>query len=91
MSTWIDDNLDDYEVAQDLYSGKTWDALDGEGGPLTSIFDGAFNGTPRSEMYRAQVVPDLFPHERPMRIENWSSLDREMYCGGVYTPDYGMA
>ncbi|WP_016895800.1 hypothetical protein [Mycobacteroides abscessus] len=58
---------------------------------MENIFDGSFNGAARSEMYRAQVVPDLFPHERPMRIENWSSLDREMYCGGVYTPDYGMA
>lgn len=57
-------------------------------GPLTSIFDGAFNGAPRSQMYRAQVFPELFPHEKRMRIENWSPQDREMYCGGEYTKGY---
>ncbi|WP_237080488.1 hypothetical protein [Mycobacteroides abscessus] len=35
-------------------------------------------------MYRAEVFPELFPHEKLMRIENWSQQDREMYCGGVY-------
>jgi|LakMenEpi03Aug12_release.lakeMendotaPanAssembly.Ray.scaffolds.fasta_scaffold89311_8 hypothetical protein len=54
------------------------------GGTIRSIFDLAFNGSPRSEMYRAQVVPSLFPHERRMMVENWSAEDREMYCGGEY-------
>lgn len=54
-----------------------------------NIFDGAFNGLARSEMYRAQMVPDLFPHEKPMAIENWSQDDLEMYVGGVFTPGYG--
>lgn len=51
---------------------------------MENIFDGSFNGASRSEMYRAQVVPDLFPHEKPMRVENWSDDDRAMFCGGVW-------
>lgn len=51
---------------------------------MNGIFESAFNGSPRSEMYRALIAPDLFPNERPMRIENWSAQDREEYCGGVY-------
>ncbi|WP_236746158.1 hypothetical protein [Mycobacteroides abscessus] len=39
-------------------------------------------------MYRAEVFPELFPHEKRMRIENWSQQDREMYCGGIYTKGY---
>jgi hypothetical protein len=50
-----------------------------------NIFDGKFNGMARSEFYRAQLTPDLFPHEKPMLIDNWSDEDREMYCGGEYT------
>lgn len=52
------------------------------------IFDNTFNGMPRSEMYRAQLFPDLFPHEKPMLIDNWSAEDREMYVGGKYTKGY---
>lgn len=48
---------------------------------MHNIFDGTFNGMARSELYRAQLVPDLFPHEPRMRIENWSDDDREAYCG----------
>lgn len=56
-----------------------------------NIFDGTFNGMPRSEMYRAQVTPELFPEERPMLIENWDAQDREAYCGGEYTVGYPKA
>lgn len=49
-----------------------------------SIFDSSFNGMPRSEMYRALIFPDLFPHEKNMLIEGWPLQDREMYCGGKY-------
>lgn len=76
------DDMDDFEVQQSLYESKTWDKSAGEGGQLESVFDGAFNGAARSEMYRAQVSPDLFPHERPMRIENWSDDELTMYVGG---------
>lgn len=55
---------------------------------MNSIFDGSFNGSPRSQMYRALVAPDLFKREMPMLIDNWSDDDREMYCGGEYTPGY---
>lgn len=48
---------------------------------MHNLMDALFNGTARSEMYRAQIFPELFPHERPMMIENWSAEDREMYCG----------
>lgn len=81
----IDDHLDELEIQQHLYESKTWDSADGgDGGPLDNIFDGGFNGAARSEMYRAQVAPDLFPHEKPMRVENWDEQDQIMYCGGEY-------
>jgi len=45
--------------------------------------DPLFNGLARVEMYRAQIIPDLFPNQKRMLIENWSADDREMYCGIV--------
>jgi len=46
--------------------------------------DPTFNGMPGSEMYRAQIFPELFPHEKRMLIENWDEQDIEMYVtGGV--------
>lgn len=48
---------------------------------MYSLFDGWFNGSPRSEMYRAQIFPELFPYESRMLIENWPLQDREEYCG----------
>ncbi|AEJ95082.1 hypothetical protein SEA_GRUUNAGA_55 [Mycobacterium phage Gruunaga] len=56
---------------------------------MIDLFDGGFNGAPRSEMYRAQVAPELFPNEKPMLIGNWPQDDLEMYVGGSYTPGYG--
>ncbi|AHG23835.1 hypothetical protein CH25_gp51 [Mycobacterium phage EagleEye] len=53
-----------------------------------SVFDPTFNGMPGSELYRAEVVPDLFPHQKLMMLENWPQDDLEMYCGGVFTPGY---
>ena len=50
-----------------------------------NIIDPVFNGMGRSEMYRALIFPNIFPHEKPMLIENWSKQDREMYCGGIFT------
>ena len=55
---------------------------------MSSIFDAMFNGMPHSQMYRREITPDLFPHEKPMLVENWSEEDREMYCGGEWTPGY---
>lgn len=46
-----------------------------------NIMDSWFNGAGRSEMYRSQVFPELFPHEKRMRVEQWSAEEREMYCG----------
>ena len=48
---------------------------------MTNIMDGVFNGMAGSEFYRAQVFPELFPHEKPMLTQNWSQEDREMFCG----------
>lgn len=45
------------------------------------IFDGLLNGMPRIDMYRSWVMPELYPQERPARIDNWSDDDREAYCG----------
>ncbi|WP_148280990.1 hypothetical protein [Mycobacterium intracellulare] len=50
-----------------------------------NIFDAKFNGMGRSEMYRHQITPDLFPHEKRMLVELWPAEDREAYCGGEYT------
>lgn len=48
---------------------------------MNSLLDSTFNGMGRSELYRSQLFPDLFPHERPMLLGNWSKEDIEMYCG----------
>jgi len=36
-------------------------------------------------MYRAEMFPELFPHQQPMLLHNWSKDDLEMYVGGSYT------
>ena len=54
---------------------------------MVHIMDKVFNGMGRSEMYRSQVFPELFPHEKPMLLENWSKDDLEMYCG-IYEKGY---
>ena len=51
---------------------------------MKTLFDGEFNGMPRSEMYRAEVFPELFPHEKPMRLSNWPQQDLDMYVGGEH-------
>jgi len=49
-----------------------------------NLMDGLFNGMAGSEFYRAQVFPELFPHEKRMMTENWDEQDIEMYVtGGV--------
>jgi hypothetical protein len=48
---------------------------------VNNIMDSLFNGMAGSEFYRAQVFPELFPHEKPMLIGNWSQQDRDMFCG----------
>ena len=58
----------------------------GEG--TVNIMDSLFNGMGGSEQYRAEVFPELFPHQELMKIGNWSELDREMYCGGSYAKGY---
>ena len=55
---------------------------------MHNLLDSTFNGMAASEFYRAQVFPELFPHERQMRLENWSFEDLEMYVGGVFTEGY---
>lgn len=49
-----------------------------------SIFDPSFNGMPRSEFYRSLSFPELFPHEKPMLIENWPLQDLQEYCGAGF-------
>lgn len=55
---------------------------------MVNIMDSAYNGMPGSELYRAQVFPELYPHQKQMDISKWSAEDREMYCGGEYTKGY---
>lgn len=50
------------------------------------LFEGEIND--RTDMYRAQVFPELYPNEKPMLVENWHPEDREMYLGGEYTTGY---
>lgn len=49
---------------------------------MHNLLDSTFNGMPGSEMYRAQVFPELWPHEKPMLIHNWSDDDIEMFVKG---------
>lgn len=53
---------------------------------MNNIFDSTFNGMAHSEFYRAQVVPDVFPDQPRMLIENWPEEEREIWCG-IYTPE----
>jgi hypothetical protein len=53
-----------------------------------NVFDPVFNGMGRSEMYRAWITPELFPHEKPALLENWSIDDLQMFVGGDFTPGY---
>ncbi|QGJ88806.1 hypothetical protein SEA_YECEY3_54 [Mycobacterium phage Yecey3] len=46
-----------------------------------NIMDSIFNG-PSSEMYRAEVFPELFPHADRMLVENWPAEDRAHLVGG---------
>lgn len=55
---------------------------------MNNIMDALFNGMPGSEFYRAQLFPELFPHQPQMRLENWSLEDLEMYVGGKFTEGY---
>lgn len=50
---------------------------------MHNIMDATFNHMPASEFYRALVFPELFPHEKPMMVENWSEEDQLMFCGRV--------
>ncbi|QFG04532.1 hypothetical protein SEA_JEEVES_57 [Mycobacterium phage Jeeves] len=49
----------------------------------TNIMDSVFNGMPGSEMYRAEVFPELFPHQERMRLENWPAEERAPLVGGA--------
>jgi hypothetical protein len=48
---------------------------------MHGLFDGTFNGMGGSEMYRSWLVPELYPHQKQPRLENWSADDLEAYCG----------
>ena len=52
---------------------------------MKTLFDSEFNGMPRSDMYRAEVIPDLFPRQKRMLIENWPQQDLDMYVGGRWS------
>lgn len=50
------------------------------------LFEGEIND--RTDMYRAAVLPELYPDEKPMMLENWDKQDLEAYCGGIHTVGY---
>lgn len=51
-----------------------------------NIFDGTFNAMGGGEMYRAAVMPDMYPEQKPWDMAAWPEDEREIYCG-VYTPE----
>lgn len=59
-------------------SGSTFETATGL---IDSVFSSGFSNSPRVEMYRAWVHPDLYPNERQAVLKNWSDEDIEMYCG----------
>lgn len=50
------------------------------------LFEGELND--RTDMYRAQVFPELYPNEKPMLVQNWEPEDQAAYLGGEYTAGY---
>jgi hypothetical protein len=53
-----------------------------EGYDMQSITDREFNAG--TEMYRASVFPELFPHANTMdRCDNWPLEDRLAWLGGA--------
>lgn len=58
--------------------GPNWAGLD--------LFEGELND--RTDMYRAQVFPELYPNEKPMLVQNWEPEDQAAYLGGEYTAGY---
>lgn len=56
-----------------------------DGGFPRDIFDGALNGMPGIDMYRAWVWPDAYPKERQPVLKNWDPEDLEAYCGEYTT------
>jgi hypothetical protein len=74
----------EFEDADNIFATR----YDNPTQPWTGIdlFEGELND--RTDMYRAQVFPELYPNEKPMLVGNWSREDQEVYCGGDYTPGY---
>lgn len=62
----------------------TEDILDNECGMVTNIFDIGAVGV-RHDMYKAWVVPDLYPNEPQPVLKNWHPEDLAAFCGGEYT------
>ena len=55
---------------------------------MHNLLDATFNGMGASEMYRAQLFPDLFPHQKEMLVHNWPKQDIEMYVIGMKLEEY---
>lgn len=51
---------------------------------MNNLFDSTFNGIEHSEMYRAWVIPELFPDQPQPALSNWPAEDLAAYCGGNY-------
>jgi hypothetical protein len=79
-------NADEREAFYEELDDGDWSVgvrEDEPGSDPINIMDSAFNGMPRSEFYRGQVFPELFPHEERMLVEAWPAQDQEMFCGPV--------
>jgi len=55
---------------------------------MHNLLDATFNGMGASEMYRAQIFPELFPHQGEMLVHNWPVQDIEMYVIGMKLEEY---
>ena len=55
---------------------------------MHNLLDATFNGMGGSEMYRAQIFPELFPHQKEMLVHNWPKQDIEMYVIGMKLEEY---
>lgn len=51
--------------------------------PWLNIFDSVFQAMPRLDLYRANVYPDLYPHERITNPSRWldNDPDKEVFSG----------
>lgn len=51
---------------------------------MSNMFDSKFFDSPRWDMYKSWVFPELHPNQPKPRLENWHPEDLVSYCGGEF-------